>query len=423
MGSMSVGENYNLYKKRQHDSFFSSIHRARVTDVHIEKGTISVLFERMPYSREVTIPLLGLSVPTGDETGRTASWGRYIPQVGDMIVVGFDSNGECFALNYHAVYYKGLTLLDDNREDRGGIGWGKASGKDIKPGDWDFKSSRGCFFYLGDRAQISSGPYSISLNKSTADITTKGQLLIDTYGEASSIRAGAVRRMALPTDTSETYMPDPTNPSRTLQEWTNVVRAGSFVNPEGIELARYQMGEVIAEPPLFLPMVPVVDFPDLALLTGLGVRHYRSSKDPSGTVSMYDELVDDLGNYGVSALTAVAFQWLTPTAMWSITNKDTAITSSATFLVVSPSITLQAAASAIVDAPSVSLGGPSATEPLVKGTQFVSSLTTFLSAIIAGTATVGTMPQNAAALTAIGAAAQILLNQLSGLISTSVFTE
>lgn len=422
MGSLSVGENYNLYKKKQHDSFFSSIHRARVTDVHIDKGTVSVLFERMPYSREVTIPLLGFSVPPGDKTGMTASWGRYIPQVGDMLVVGFDSNGECFALNYHAVYYNVLTMLDNDREARGGIGWGDASGKKIKPGDWDFKSSRGCSFYLGDKAQISSGPYSIILNKSTGDLTLKGQLLIDTYGEASSSRCGAVRRKLLPTDSSETYIPDPTNPTRTLQEWTNVVRAGSPVKPDGIELARYQMGEVISEV-AFIPLVPATDIPALALLTGTGGRHYRSSKDPSGEVSLYDELVDDLGNYGVSAPTAIAFQWVTPTATWSITNKDTLVTSSTSFLVVSPSIILQAATSAIVDAPLVSLGGPAAVEPLVKGTQFISSMTTFLS-VISGAATgVVTLPQAIAALTAISTAANVLLGQLSGLVSTAVFTE
>lgn len=416
--------NHLLEKKKQHDSFFSSIHKAKVTDVHIDKGTISVLFDDLVYGRDnVTMPLVGLSIPSGDEEGTTTSWGRYIPQVDDWVLVAFGSNGECFALGYYAVYYQGMKMMDDNREARGGIGWGESSGKKLKPGDWDFKSARGSFLYLGDKAQLKSGPYSISLNKSTADITIKGQLLIDTYGEASSIRAGAVRRMALPTDTKETYMPDPTNSSRTLQEWTNVVRAGSAVKPDGIELARYQMGEVIAEPPLFLPMVPIVDFPDLALLTGLGVRHYRSSKDPSGTISMYDEIVDDLGNYGVSALTAVAFQWLTPTAMWSITNKDTTITSSATFLVVSPSITLQAAASAVVEAPKVSLGGINAAEPLIKGAQFVSSMTTFLGVVAGASTGVATLPQAVAALAAISAAANVMLGQLSGLVSTSVFTE
>jgi hypothetical protein len=311
---------------------------------------------------------------------------------------------------------------DKDLEERGGIGWGEASGKTLKPGDWDFKSSRGCFFYLGDKAKLSSGPYSITLSKGTGELTLSGSLLVDTYGEASSTRSGGVRRKFLPTDSSETNVLDPTNPLRTLQEWTNVVRAGSAIKVDGLELARYQMGEVISEA-LFLPLLPATDIPALALLTGTGARHYRSSKDPSGEVSLYDEIVDDLGNFGVSAPTAIDFQWVTPTAMWSITNKDTAITSSATFMVVSPLITLQAATSAIVDAPMVSLGGPAATEPLIKGTQFISSMTAFLAAVVAGTATVGTPVDNAKALVAIGAAANMLLGQLSGLISTSVFTE
>lgn len=417
-------ENYNLYKKRQHEAFLSAIHRARVTDVHINKGTVNVVFDRLPYSREVTFPLVGLSVPTTEDGGKSSSWGRYIPQEGDMLLVGLDSNGDCFALGYHAVYYQGLTQLDDDNADRGGIGWGEAAGKSVKPGDWDFASSRGCFFYMGDKAQLKSGPFTITLDKTKGDLTTKGQLLLDSYGEGSELRAGGARRQILPTDPSETPILDPTSGgTRNLQEWTNIVKAGSATNPAGLERARYSMGEVISEETYTL-MVPATDVTALSALTGTGVRHYRSAKDTAmGVTPVFDEIVDDVGNYGISAPTAVAFQWVTPSATWSVTNATTTITASSAFSVSSPSITLTGGTNASVVAPTVSLGSSTASESLVLGTSFVTKLGTFLGSVVAATTTVGTAPQNAAALTAIGASAQVLLNQLSSIVSTTVFTK
>lgn len=64
--------------------------------------------------------------------------------------------------------------------------------------------------------------------------------------------------------------------------------------------------------------------------------------------------------------------------------------------------------------------GPGQEEQVLKGETFNSDLNTFLQAVITGTSTVGTSAQNAAALTAINAAAQTFLATLPSHLSTEV---
>lgn len=59
----------------------------------------------------------------------------------------------------------------------------------------------------------------------------------------------------------------------------------------------------------------------------------------------------------------------------------------------------------------------------LKGTVFIANLTTFLTAVVTATSVVGSAPQNAAALAAIGAAATALLTQLQATLSTTVWLD
>jgi hypothetical protein len=345
-------------------AFFSSIHRARVTDVHIEKGTVDVLFDGVPYTREVLIPLLGLSYPpisTSSGTTETAeteevaetesearlraistSWGRYIPQKGDMLLVGFDTNGEAYSLGYHAVFYQGFQYQDSLMADRGGIGWGQDSGKNLQPGDWDFKSSRMGALYLGDKAKLSSGPHSLLLDKTSGDATLTSGLVQDVYGESSIRRKGDARRFLLPTDGNETYIFSiiPGNNTKTAQESLDAAKYSTLLGVE-VELSRIHHGEVIDELTK-TPMVPALNasLAPLALLTGTGVRMLHSVKDPTGTIDYYISAVDDLGNYGVSAPLATGFVWSTPLAVWQITNLNTTHTSTGTYSLTANSLSL-----------------------------------------------------------------------------------
>jgi hypothetical protein len=66
------------------------------------------------------------------------------------------------------------------------------------------------------------------------------------------------------------------------------------------------------------------------------------------------------------------------------------------------------------------VSGPGAEEAPIKGETFQTDLQTFLNAVISATATVGSSAQNAAALTAIGVAANTFLSAVPGMLSTEV---
>jgi len=332
MGRPQTRNNF-LERQNKHEDFMNRIHRATVTDVHINKGTISVVIESFPYAREVLMPLVGLSMPPGGPGNAVndgiLSWGRYVPQTGDMVLVGFGTDGTCYSLGYHAVYYKGMDFVDEGKESRGGTGWGEASDRRMKPGYWDFRSSENCTLFLGNTAKVTSGPHSITLNKDTGDITTNTGLIVERYGEASEVRKGDARRFLLPTDSSETYIVSTATPDRTIaqnsaQESTDTVKFGTLAGVP-IEVTKVSHGEVVDD----LTKTAMIPSTYIPFLAGTQVRSLEAVKDPAGATDLYLRLVDNLGNFGVSALTATAFQWVTPLAAWNISNLSTTIVSTA----------------------------------------------------------------------------------------------
>jgi len=364
MGRLITKKNYNQIREAQHQSYFSGIHRGRVEAVHVDKGTVEVRMDGLPSIQEVTIPLLGLSLPypkdSNDKTYMTSSsWGRYIPQVGDMLLIGFNSNGEAYALGYHAVFYPGMKYLDDQREAKGGIGWGEASGKKVQSGDWDFKSSRGCSFYMGYDAKLSSGSHSIEINKTQGDVTLTSPLVQDRYGEAGVRRKGQARRFLTPVDPAETniFSIIPGNSPKIAQESYDVVSYGTVLGVP-IELSRIHHGEVVDETTKTV-MVPAINtsLKPLVLMVGTGIRMLHSVKDPAGVTDFYVSAIDDLGNYGVSAPTAVGFQWMTPAATWQTDNLNTIHNSTGTYSLTSPAITLTGATSITLSGGTISVTG------------------------------------------------------------------
>ncbi len=411
---INKSHNYMQVKQDLHKQFMFSIHRARVTDVHVEKGTVSVMLDDVSYPADVDMPFVALSMPPQkseeDHNELSASWGRYIPQVGDMLLVGFAADGICYALGYNAVYYEGFTQKDLDRTDKGGIGWGEGSAKTLKPGDWDFKSARGSSFFIGDKVRLYSGPHGITVNKSTGDITTKSSLVRDRYGTASDRRSGEVRRRLLPIDPSETSIYNLTG--QVAQESTDIVRNGF---PQ-IEIARTQMGDVIDEA-LLQPMV--------STLGGTVVRKLESVKDPLGITDLYAEKVDDAGNYSVDAPMAVLFQWQTPLSSWTISNNVMSITDTTSFSVDSPLVTLKAATALVLDSINVQLGGPAAADFAIKGTKLWDLLNTnFVLTGVATQCAAVTNPADAtAAMIAFGKAFVAFLLAFSTALSLKVKVE
>lgn len=381
MGRLRTTPGFHGGQRNQHRAFFSSIHRATVTDISsaVSKGTVDVWIESTDVPLyDVLAPLMSLSTPPkaqdvdgvidkSDDNGAKAAWGRYIPQVGDVLLIGFDTNGEPYSLGYHATYFKAMDIKDKEAAGHGGTGWGEESGIKLEPGDWDFMSKRNSRLMLTDKAQLSSGPHMLMLDKEGGAVTLSTTLEITKYGSASEERQGSVRRFLLPTDTAETDIYGIFG--SIAQESTNVVKCGTLINPLGTEMARTSLGEVIDEK-TFLPMVPKVSYPTLNKLLGTGTRVFRSVKDPTGKIDLFTELVDNLGNYGVSAKLSTAFQWNTPLSTWTILNAATDWTSSADFSITSINATITAA--------QVALGGISASGYLVNGTIFMPALSLML---------------------------------------------
>ena len=452
MGRLRTTPGFHEKQRNQHRAFFSSIHRATVTDTAsvATKGTVDAMVEGTDLTLpNILAPLMCLSMPpkgkdeagnlnADDDNGANAAWGRYIPQVGDVLLVGFDTNGEPYALGYHALYFQGMDVKDKEAAEHGGIGWGTESGVKLEPGDWDFMSRRGSRLMLTDKVYLSSGPHSFILDQSTSAATLTTTLEITQYGEASKESQGGVRRFLLPTDTEETEIYGIFG--SVAQESTNVVRRGSLVPPGGIEMARTSMGEVIDEL-TFLPMVPVVTYPALNTVLGTGTRLFRSVKDPLGATELFTELVDDLGNYGLSATTSTGCQWNTPLATWTVLNLATDWTSSTTFgvtagaaidltagaefsLTAGAAIDLTAGAdfgvtaiNATITATQVKLGGSVASSQLVKGTEFMAAFQLFLGTVALQSA--ATDPGTTmATLKATGGAATALMALLTSFLST-----
>lgn len=405
----------------KHNLMASSIHRALVTEVYIDRGEVQVYLERIGYSAKITIPLLALSAPPSlSEDNRAdfkkASWGRYIPQVGDLLLVAFGTNMELYALGYTAVYYPGYKLGDEQNESTGGIGWGDTSGKTMKPGDWDFKSARDSFLYLGDKAKISSGPVATTYNKETQDITHSATLHLN-KSSSSSQQFGAVRRFLLPTDTEESYVPSGRGITY-AQEFTTAVKWDGI--PGGTELARLAMGDVMDDS---LPAISLK-------LSNLGqpTRRHFSANDFTGFIPVYDEVVDCSGNYEVTAALAQGYTWTTPLATWTTTNLNTNVTSSAAVSLTSgAAMNLTAGATMTLTGALLQLGSVAAVSPAVKGTEFTTALSTFLAAIVAA-AIPGAVPDptgvaSATFAAALGSAAGNLSAALSNTLSTKVMVE
>jgi hypothetical protein len=413
MGRNSTSESNNYWNLRgkYESSFFYSIHRATVTAIHVSKGTVDVSIEGNPTSREVTIPLLGLSYPpknaTDDRNFLRTSWGRYIPQKGDILLVGFDSSGNLHAMGYSAVYYDGLGIQDDANEDRGGIGWDSSSGKNIKPGDWDFKSSRNSSLYMGNKAVLSSGPINTSWDKGQNVIASKSGLIQENFGEASESRRGVGRRFILPTDSEETEIPS--SRGTTCQELTDVVSYS--IAGVASELARTSMGDVIDE---------TLKTPKIGLAAAQPVRYYESFSDIAGLTSVHEKEIDTLGNFVQSSNTATIYRWTTSLSAWSITNLSTTITSTASISLTAPSC--------VITAPNIQLGSSAATSFAAKGTELITALNTFCialntAAVSGATASTGPLEPFKAVWTSVGTAATSLQSSLSTALAIKVKVE
>ena len=432
-----------LEDRRLHREFYSSIHKTRVTDLHLEKGTVTVKFVDGGDAREVPIPLVGYSLPPKnsdtDKNYLRASWGVYFPQVGDILLVGFNPSGGAYALGYHTLNFENLNLLDSATEETGGIGWGDASGKRLRPGDWSFKSARGCAFYMGDRTSLTAGSHSIVLDKPQSEVRIQSELVHHRYGDSSESRLGATRRILVPgVDTTASYVYDPITAS-VAQEHTHYVRRNSLTapTPDGLVMVRTSEGQVIDDTTLQVAP-PSVFAPELATaLKGTGVRVLRRTyDDASGMIPLWTELVDNLGNWGMSSTTALGFQWFTPASTWTVLNNIVSWNTVSKYdlgvgldysITVGGKMSVKVGGLFELGASLIRLG-LGASEPLIKGTAFATAMSSYLttsaSTFTALATACGAPPLTplATSFTALATAAGALSASLNGMLSTMTMT-
>lgn len=362
MRTVLAGANSQRTRAGDHDSLYRAIHRARVSEVHIDKGTVQVQLEHVPYSVEATMPLLGMSVPGSKIQGESidvkkTSWGRYIPQRGDVLLVGYGSDGTLYALGYSALFYRGLQYSEESKKDKGGFNWGETVGKRMKPGDWDFRSARDSNLYLGEKAKLSSGPVSISVNKPSQDITITSPLVIDKASQSES-RFGAVKRRVLPTDSTESPITSSRGADQAQEDTVKVKWNNS--TPQGGILTESSMGDVVEDSATGSALrISSQNQP---------VRRYFLANDLAGATAAYEESVDVLGNYEVSASLATNFTWETPLCNWEITNLTTKIASTTTIeLSADTTVNITGTTGVVLDGATIKFGGDSASEPFVLG--------------------------------------------------------
>ena len=441
------------------ESVYSKINRVQVTDVNVEKGTVSITFLNLSVSTTATIPLLGLSCPPDavnrrDRDYTSAGWGRYIPQVGDVMIGAYGTDGTFHLFGYSTSYYTSYTVVDSAKESKGGIGWSSASGKTLKPGDWDFKSSRGCMFYLGDKINLSSSNCAITLDQTAQETVISSPLLVGA-ASSSQTRYGSVKRRALATDTSESYITiaaDVSNPSRVstvAQEYTVEINWGSgeATRPPGGRVAYFAIGDVVDD------LSPTAGVTGYDLLQGDNgpvryIFYLPNAADPTDNLKTYLETVDALGNYSLESSIATSFKWSTPLASWEVSNLSTEITSTGTFDVTSTGLsltsnsTMDLSATAGFTASSettsvldssiktvvssdalVHLGKDGVIEGLVKGNQWKILFDLLMSALLAHTHPSAVGPTGPSADFAIQYGLNFLPAKTQLVLSTKVFTE
>jgi hypothetical protein len=404
-------------RKENFNRFMSTIHRAIVEDVYLDTGKVAVSFEGTCESDIVLMPLFGYSVPrTIDGEGNSvldyghSSWGRYIPQVGDCIIVASDEKGEFHSLGYSTPSYTVLQTADKDLVDTGGLGFSEDSGKKITPGDWDFRSANNSYLYLGKKAVFGSGPHSIVASVANGPdnrLTLTSPELVMEFG-MSVARFGAVSRVVIPGD-SESYIPAPQERVLTTAQEISFLVNWNGGLPTGNPLCSFSMGDVIDDA-LPVPAIKVSTYQQ-------PLRRYFNAKDRTGLIDAYDEAIDCLGNYSVTANTATNFDWLTPASTWSVTNLVSSVTSSTSFTVTSPTIGLSGT--------SITLGAIG-TDFAVKGTTFKTALDTFNSAALsacsgaAGVTTPAQIAQIGTAFTGLVAAFTTFMSGIGSMLSTTV---
>jgi hypothetical protein len=340
--------------------------RAQVSNVDAPNGIVTLDYESLPGGgKSVTVAPLWMSFPDA-EIGNPA-WGRFIPQIGDLVRISFDYDDRPVIVGYDIIANDpsvadglcGWPALQEQYErvadnpkapaDRAKF----AQFVPLRPGEFDFMSSGSAYIYGNEwgRLYMAGGAVTVILDKDDLSISLRSQLLSHTADDCD-FRVGQVRRTDQTSQTDKIVAADA---SGSFKEFSSILKttvsAGSSLG-----LSTLKMGNVVDS----LGTVQMSSASQPA-------RLWYQSFNPGGSESL-KMVVDTMGNWDVSAPTAssganfdfTAGDWITK--FKNTTHTDTVKT--------------------VISSPQIKLGSDSASQDSIRGTAHLLALNTFLQARI-----------------------------------------
>jgi len=257
--------------------------RSRIIDVRPEKGTCTLEYESTIGQRnDVHIPLLAFSfnVKSPDQS----AWMRYMPQIGDVVLISFDANGTPYIIGYDTLSYEELQKQDSS----------KLPGfvfRQLKWGEFDCRSAgmAGWFASRAGTLTLFAGDQNFKLYRTTRQVDANFGLF-KLSSDDTLIRLGDAKRKKTPLDVNESGV---IATGLQLKEANfDVNQTLAFVKKP---VARFSFGNVIEEPTLLSAAVPMKGD-----LSGDPVRWHLELFDTTGFISAFKEQIDDHGNVGIT---------------------------------------------------------------------------------------------------------------------------
>jgi len=378
------GENTGVSNALNRSHIHNRTIRAQVENIDSKSGIATFVYDGLPGSRHATIPPLWMSFP---ESGGPA-WGRYMPQVSDLVKLSFDHADKAHVVGY------------DIEAGKDGVGDGRAgwpqlhdqyvasqSSSDasrvkfkqfapLNPGEYDFMSSGGSYIYGNNAGKLfmAGGASTFTLNKNDSSITGSAQYFSHVADDCV-FRFGQVRRQT----TSGTVGPIPAV-GESLKEFNVVAKSSSAT-----KLAEFSLGNVYVD----LTPIMVGDIQDSARVCTTtfndgGVESFRFAVGANGNIDMNSKFA-----------TQIAYDFQSATWISTVSESE-----------------LIALTKATINSPVIHLG-KNATDSLVMGTTYMpkhmSYVTSMNTAITTATGTITTANTAIVALLATATAAIIPL--------------
>lgn len=201
-GRDQIPGEYSPYEDvRNHERYHSRLVRGQIRSVNTDDGIATVDTIDVVGTRQITVPPLWFSA-----TGRTSAWGRYMPMGDEVVDVAYRNDDTAVINNYDATATQdrsaGWSFLRTLKE--AGNVPGIAVFRNLKRGEWDFKSSGDAYIHGSNQGTLTlaGGQAFIKLDKLNYRMESRSSEFHQN-SETAETRFGTVFRKALPTDLAE----------------------------------------------------------------------------------------------------------------------------------------------------------------------------------------------------------------------------